>query len=284
MVPVLQLFGLWVDEARETSSLNSGSLWISTDAIYDMTPAIDRAVSPTIAWVGNDGRILYNTNQRHGRSTLWLRVPRESAPRFVASDAGPASVLLADQSVYFVRSGDTPGLYRTTLAGTEPTRVVDGRISHPAVSRDGRIVTFVRPLFSGYTLWAVSAGGGEPYQLTPTVAQSIPLVSPDLKRIAIQQGDEVLMCDLPGCGNQDTLPVTSLLGWTPDCLGLVHKGPPSTSNIWVTRIADGTLHQITKFGDETVTSIGWSADGHRVAVTASEPSAISTGSAFSAAN
>jgi predicted Ser/Thr protein kinase len=267
MVPVLQLFGLWVDETRETSSFNAGSIWISTDAIYDMTTAIDRAVSPTIAWVGNDGRILYNTNQRQGRSTLWLKVPRESTPRLVASDAGPASVLVADQSVYFVRSGDTPGLYRTTLSGAEPTRVVDGRISHPTVSRDGRIVTFVRPLFSGYTLWAVSAGGGEPYQLTPAVAQSIPLVSPDLKRIAIQQRDDVMMCDLPGCTNQDTLPVTSLLGWTPDCLGLVHKGPPGTSNIWVARIADGTLHQITKFGDETVTSIAWSADGHRVAVT-----------------
>ena len=113
-------------------------------------------------------------------------------------------------------------------------------------------MTFVRPLFGGYTLWAVSAGGGEPYQLTPMVASSAPLVSPDLKRVAIQQGDDVLTCDLPGCGNQDTLPVTSLLGWTPDGLGLVHKGPPGTSNIWVTRIADGTLHQITKFGDETV--------------------------------
>ena len=87
MVPVLQLFGLWVDETRETSSLNSGSIWVSTDAIYDMTPAVDRAVSPAIAWVGNDGRILYNTNQGHGRSELWLRVPRESSPRFVASDA-----------------------------------------------------------------------------------------------------------------------------------------------------------------------------------------------------
>ena len=125
----------------------------------------------------------------------------------------------------------------------------------------------MRPLFRGYTLWAVPTGGGEPYQLMPIVAQSIPLVSPDLRRIAIQRGDDVLMCDLPGCGNQDTLPVTSLLGWTPDGLGLVHKGPPGTSNIWVTRIADGTLHQITKFGDETVTSIAWSADGHRVAVT-----------------
>jgi predicted Ser/Thr protein kinase len=267
LVPVLQLFGLWVDDARETSSLNAGSIWISTDAIYDMTPAVDRAVSPSIAWVGNDGRILYNTNQRHGRSALWLRVPRESSPRFVVSDAGPATVLLVDESVYFARSGDRPGLYRTTLSGASPTRVVEGPVSRPTVSRDGRVVTFVRRLFSGYTLWAVTAAGGEPYQLTPTVAASTPLVSPDLRRIAIQQGDEVLMCDLPGCGNQDTLPVTSLLGWTPDCLGLVHRGPPGTSNIWVTRIADGTLHQITKFGDGTVTGITWSADGHRVAVT-----------------
>ena len=267
MLPALQLFGFWIDEMRETSSLNAGSIWISTDVIYDMTPAISRAVSPTIAWVGNDGRILYNTNQRQGRSALWLRLPRESEPRLVASDAGPASVRPAGELVYFVRTGVKPGLYRTTLSGAEPTQIADGTISHPKVSRDGQVVTFVRRLFSGYTVWAVSAGGGEPYQLTPTVASSIPMVSPDLKRIAIEQGDVVLMCDLPTCGNQDTLPVTSLLGWTPDCLGLVHQGPPGTSNIWVTRIADGTLHQITKFGDETVTSIAWSADGHRVAVT-----------------
>ena len=89
------------------------------------------------------------------------------------------------------------------------------------------------------------------------------------------------MCDIPSCGNQATLPVTSLLGWTHDGTGLVHTGPPRASNIWITRIADGTLHQITKFGDEVVTSIAWSADGHRVAVTRQRTLAISTGSGCS---
>ena len=88
-LPMLRVFSLWVDEARETSSLNSGGIWISTDAIYDMTPAIDRAVNPTINWIGNDGRILYSTTQRHGRSALWLKLPREHGPRFVMADAGP---------------------------------------------------------------------------------------------------------------------------------------------------------------------------------------------------
>ncbi len=276
-LPMLRVFSLWVDEARETSSLNSGGIWISTDAIYDMTPAIDRAVNPTINWIGNDGRILYSTTQRHGRSALWLKLPREHGPRFVMSDAGPAAVVVAapghgntgkgSESVFFVRSGTMPGLYRTTLAGATPVKVADGLLTNPAAAPDGRLITFVRPVFSGYTLWALASGGGEAYQLTPMVSAAVPFVSPDLKRVAIQQSDDVLMCDIPSCGNQATLPVTSLLGWTHDGTGLVHTGPPGASNIWITRIADGTLHQITKFGDEVVTSIAWSADGHRVAVT-----------------
>jgi predicted Ser/Thr protein kinase len=275
-LPVLQAFSLWVDEAREASSLNSGGIWISTDAIYDMTPAIDRAVNPTINWIGNDGRILYSTTQRHGRSALWLKLPREHEPRFVIADAGPAAVVVApgaghassgSEPVFFVRSGTTRGLYRTTLSGAAPVKVADGLLTNPAAAPDGRLITFVRPLFTGYTLWALPTGGGDAYQLTPMVSATVPFVSPDLKRVAIQQSDDVLMCDVPSCGNQATLPVTSLLGWTHDGTGLVHTGPPGASNIWVTRVADGTLHQITKFGDEAATSIAWSADGHRVAVT-----------------
>jgi serine/threonine protein kinase len=274
-LPMLQVFSMWVDEARETSSLNSGSIWISTDAIYDMTPAVDRAISPTINWVGNDGRILYSTTQGHGRSALWLKLPREREPRFVASDAGTAAVgAPADRNsgsghepVFFARSGAMPGLYRTTLAGDTPVKVADGPVTNPYAGSEGNLVTFVRPAFSGYTLWAVPSDGGDAYQLTPMVSAAVPFVSPDLKRVAIQQSDDVMMCDIPTCGNQATLPVTSLLGWTHDGTGLVHTGPPGASNIWVTRIADGTLHQITKFGDEVATSIAWSADGHRVAVT-----------------
>ena len=276
-LPLLRVFSLWVDEARETSSLNSGSIWISTDAIYDMTPAIDRAVSPAINWVGNDGRILYSTTQLHGRSALWLKLPREREPRFVMTDAGPAAVVVAapvtgnigrgSESVFFARSGTMPGLYRTTLGGAPPVKVADGLVTNPAAAPDGRLITFVRPVLGGFTLWALASGGGEAYQLTPMVSGVVPFVSPDVKRVAIQQSDDVLTCDIPSCENQATLPVTSLLGWTHDGTGLVHKGPPGASNIWVTRIADGTLHQITKFADQVVTSIAWSADGHRVAVT-----------------
>ena len=79
-----------------------------------------------------------------------------------------------------------PGLYRTTLAGATPVKVADGLLTNPAAAPDGRLITFVRPVFSGYTLWALASGGGEAYQLTPMVSAAVPFVSPDLKPVAIR--------------------------------------------------------------------------------------------------
>lgn len=265
LVPSVML-SAWVDDTRDHSAMNAGSIWISTDVMYDMTSVVARAVRPTVDWIGNDGRVLYSTAERRRHGALWLKVPGEAEPRLLAQDAGEATVAGAGEAVFFARSAGLPGLYRSTLAGEAPVRVANGTVSHPKASRDGDVITFVRHATNGYTLWAIPAAGGEPYQLSPMVAAAPPFVSPDLKRMAIQQADDVLLCDIPACGNQETLPVTSLMGWTPDASALVHQGTPGVSNIWVTKVADGTLQQVTRFGDETATSIAWSSDGHRVAV------------------
>ncbi len=264
MLPFVQAGGSWVDNLRETSVLNAGTVWLSTDLIYDMTRVVDRAVRPSVAWVRNDGGVLYSTMQSGGRSALWLKVPGEPTPRLVVTDAGSAAVAQSDQ-VFFARN--TAGLFRTTLAGVTPEQVADGPVLHPYASRDGRTVTFVRPAGGGYTLWGVPSEGGPPYRLSPIVASGIPRVSPDLSRVAIQQSHDVLICDLPGCGNQETLPIDSLLGWTPDGTSLVHLGAPGIANIWLTNIEDGSVRQLTRFTDETTTSVAWSGNGRRIAVT-----------------
>ena len=102
------------------------------------------------------------------------------------------------------------------------------------------------------------------YRLLPLTAR---FASPDLSRLAIQQSNDVLICDVKTCGNQSNLPVTTLIGWTPDGTALLQQGPPGLANIWITRVGDGTMHQVTRFDDATASSIRWSADGHRVAVT-----------------
>ena len=48
---------------------------------------------------------------------------------------------------------------------------------------------------------------------------------------------------------------------------LTHTGAPASANIWVTRILDGSIHQVTRFTDQMVTSISWSPNGQRLAVT-----------------
>ena len=71
----------------------------------------------------------------------------------------------------------------------------------------------------------------------------------------------------PACAEQTWVAVTSLIGWTPDGLGLTHTGEPGSANIWVTRIRDGAVRQVTRFADQVVTSISWSPNGRRVTVT-----------------
>jgi predicted Ser/Thr protein kinase len=266
LLPLLRTLGDWIDATTEASSLYAGSIWTGSESIYDLTSVVDRTIGPYLNWIGNDGRILYTTVQSRGRSVLWLKLPSEAEPRFVIAGAGPATVVPGTDIVYFVRSDVGPGLYRSTLAGASPVIVAPGRISRPVASRDGSTVTFVKSVADGYYIWAVPVAGGEPYQLSPMLASGEPMLSPDLTRVAIQQSDDVLVCDIQTCGNQATLPVTSLLGWTSDGSALVHKGPPGASNIWTTRVTDGTMHQVTKFEGEMATSVVWSADGHRVAV------------------
>jgi Tol biopolymer transport system component len=161
-------------------------------------------------------------------------------------------------------------LFKTKLDpvyGQEPVRLAAGVIERPVVAADSRVVIFARRSDSGFTLWSVRTDGGEPVQLSPHAWDSAPIVSPNLKRMAVAFPKGVLVCGAPVCADQSWVAVSSLVGWTPDGEGLTHTGDPGSSNIWVTRIRDGAVRQITRFDDQAITSISWSPNGRRLTVT-----------------
>lgn len=270
MMPVAFAVSNITEHAIETNPLLTASVWAGTDKIHDLKSVVDPAINPASAWISNDGRVVYSTRRRHGRGGLWLAVPGKPS-RLLARDAEEAAVGPQGRYVYFTRYGDDPGLFRTALEpvhGQEPVRLAAGVIERPVVAADSSRILFARRSESGYSLWSVATdGASDAVQLSSHTWDSAPIVSPNLKRIAVAHPKGVLVCDAPACSEQSWVSVSSLVGWTPDGEGLTHTGEPGSSNIWATRIRDGVVRQITRFDDQAITSISWSPNGRRLTVT-----------------
>jgi len=269
LMPVAFALSNFAEHAIEMNPLLTASVWAGTDKIHDMKSVVDPAINPASAWISNDGRVVYSTRRRHGRGGLWLAVPGKPS-HLLARDAEEAAVGPLGRYVYFTRYGDDPGLFKTRLdplRGQDLVRLAAGVIEKPVVSADGTVVVFARRSETGFNLWSVRTDGSDPVRLSARTWDSAPIVSPNLKRMAIAYPARVLVCDAPACTEQSWVAVSSLVGWTPDGEGLTHTGDPGSSNIWVTRIRDGAVRQITRFGDQAITSISWSPNGRRVTVT-----------------
>ena len=269
MMPVAFALSDLAEHAIETNPLLTASVWAGTDKIHDLKTVVDPAINPASAWISNDGRVVYSTRRRQGRGGLWLAVAGKPS-RLLARDAEEAAVGPLGRYVYFTRYGEDPGLFKTRLEpvpGREPERLASGVIERPGVAADSSVVIFSRRSAGGFSLWSVKADGGDPIQLSPHTWDSAPIVSPNLKRMAIAYPKGVLVCDAPACVEQSWVAVGSVIGWTPDGEGLTHTGAPGSANIWVTRIRDGAVRQVTRFADQAVTSISWSPNGRRVTVT-----------------
>ena len=269
MLPMAFAVSSFAEHALEMNPLLTASVWAGTDKIHDLKTVVDPAINPASAWISNDGRVVYSTRRRHGRGGLWLAVPGRPS-HLLARDAEEAAVGPLGRYVYFTRYGDDPGLFRTRLdsaRGQEPVRLASGVIERPVVAADNRVVIFARRSKGGFSLWSVRTDGGDAVQLSPHDWDSAPIVSPNLKRMAIAYPARVLVCNAPACTEQSWVAVSSLVGWTPNGEELTHTGDPGSSNIWATRLRDGAVRQITRFGDQTVTSISWSPNGRRMTVT-----------------
>jgi serine/threonine protein kinase len=263
----VQTLSAMADDALDRSPLMAASLWAGSDRAYDLKEALESAVNPAVLWVGDDGRIVFGTHRRSGARSLWIKEPGQASPRVLAHQAGAAVVGRRGQNVYFASAEVPGGIYRTSLLGDRAVPITREPAEQLVMLPDARTIMFTRPAAGGYTLWAVPADGGAAYQLSAVVLPDSPLLSPDGERLAIPRADGVMVCEVPACANPVVWPVATLLGWTPDGTALAHTGAPGSANIWVTRVDNGAMRQITRFSDRTVTSVAWSPNGQRVAVT-----------------
>ena len=212
MMPVAYAVSNFAEHAIETYPLLTASVWAGTDQIHDLRTVVDPAINPAAAWISNDGRVVYSTRRRQGRGGLWLAVPGKTS-RLLARQAEEAAVGPLGRYVYFTRYGEDPGLFRTRLdpvRGQEPVRLAAGVIERPVVAADNSVVLFARRLPGGFSLWSVPADGrGDAVQLSSNTWDSAPIVSPNLKRMAIAYPKGVLVCDAPACAEQSWVAVSS---------------------------------------------------------------------------
>lgn len=266
MMPVAFAVSSFADQAIEQNPFLPASVWAGTASMHDLSSVVSPAINPQAAWIGNDGRVVFNTRRRHGRGGLYVTTAGGDA-RLIAPQADEVAVGPLGRSIYFTRSGSASGLFRVALSGGAVTQLASGRIARPAVTTDGSTVFFARLGPYGYTVWSVPSAGGSPVQMSTFTSAEAPVLAPQVGRMAIQERLGVRVCDMPACSNAVLLPIVSLVGWTPDGRALAHTGAPASANIWITHLSDGAMQQITRFTDQMVTSISWSPDGRRIAVT-----------------
>ena len=266
MMPVAYAVSTLADHALEQNPFLQASVWAGTARMHDLAAIINPATNPHAAWVSNDGRIVFSSRRKNGRGGLFVASPGGRL-QLVAAQADEAAVGPLGRNVYFTRGGSAPGLLKVAMSGDRLTQLATGRVSRPVLSSDGNTIYFARLGGLGYSLWSMPTMGDTPVQLSTFTSVSAPLLSPDLTRMAIQEPAGVRVCDMPACGNAVMLPILALVGWTPDSQALTHTGAPASANIWVTHIGTGAMHQVTRFTDQMVTSISWSPNGQRIAVT-----------------
>jgi predicted Ser/Thr protein kinase len=266
MMPVAFAVSNFADHAIEQNPFLPASVWAGTASLHDLASVISPATNPQAAWISNDGRVVFSSRRRNGRGGLFIASPGGRLEHF-APQADEAAVGPLGRHIYFTRMGAAPGLFKVPMSGAPVTQLASSRIARPVVSADGATVYFARLGGYGYSLWSVAAAGGTPVQLSTFTSSTAPIIAPQLTRMAIQEPGGVRVCDMPSCTNAVILPIVSLVGWTPDGRALTHTGAPASANIWITHIADGSIHQVTRFTDQMVTSISWSPNGQRIAVT-----------------
>jgi hypothetical protein len=201
-----------------------------------------------------------------GQQGLWEQTALSEPPRLLVSGPVVAAALGADgRTVYYATGGRDAGLFSTTREGAPPVRLATGNINALVASGNGTL-GYIQRSDGGYQIWAV-AEHSAPQLIAPGAFDAAPLLSPDLRQVAVMRAGVASVCELPRCEAVKRIPVGSrVLGWTPDGLGLTFAGAPDEANVWIAGLADGSMRQVTRFTNFRVTSVVWSSTGGRFAV------------------
>ncbi|HEX5973151.1 MAG TPA: DPP IV N-terminal domain-containing protein [Gemmatimonadaceae bacterium] len=188
-------------------------------------------------------------------------------------------------TIYFMsdRSG-SENLWSRAASGGEPrqlTRFTSGRLLWPAISADGRAITFERDC----GVWTYDVAGGQAHQvsvalrgapagpgtehLTLTNGIQQLALSPDAKKVAFVVHGEVFAASAKDGGDAarvtDTPGAEEQIAWAPDSRRLAYSSDRNGAwNIYLYDFATRTEKQLTRGRDNDITP-RWSPDGTQLA-------------------
>jgi len=218
------VFDSWASEKISTLAMEPGGA--STKQLA--SSIIGRAIS-------NDGNSLIFSKLNIGG--MWSMDLRTGSERLLLSDESAwVDFTPDDKWIVFTGFGAQFGLLKVPADGGEPTRLLDGWASCPAVSPDGEMVAFTGP----------AAG------------QGIGLVSIDGGNIISKFEAQPEKPEFWG---------KNALQWTPDGRAINYVALNNgVSNIWRQPIDGGPPFQITKFETGRIFNFAYSRDGKQLAL------------------
>lgn len=197
---------------------------LTSDGRTDHSPA----VSP-------DGKHVVFISNRDGLAQVWrMDADGGNQTRLTSGDFKDRPRWSPDgRWIVYTSQGTRAGMWKMPAEGGEPVRLTDRRARFPAISPDGRLISF--ELVDDKTLRRVIAvmpfDGGPPVktlEMTPTT------------RLWASQ-------------------------WTPDGSALRFiDSSADTSNIWEQPLAGGRRRQLTDFQSTILTDFAWSPDGKQL--------------------
>jgi Tol biopolymer transport system component len=178
------------------------NLWLVSTATGNLRRVTESHVNWDPAFTRDGGRLLWSSN-RGGNFEVWTADVDGSGPRQVTRDGGNAENPTATPDgrwiVYSSGNPQKAGLWKIHPDGTGATQIVEGRVTLPDVSPDGRHVVY--RVFSGkypavLRVVRVEDGQAEPFEIAvdatrrTTVTLGRARWMPDGKAIAFVGQDE----------------------------------------------------------------------------------------------
>jgi TolB protein len=157
--------------------------------------------------------------------------------------------------------------------GANLRQLTDGKADFAsAISPDGKWVVYQSARSGKFTLWKVSAEGGQPAQVTEQYSLR-PAISPDGKWIAYPTRKEggtrfhVEVMPFEGGAPVKTFDIPNNPVWTADNRGLTYiETRTPTQDVWVQPLEGGKPRRLTTFNAEFIPTFAWSHNGKQLAV------------------
>jgi Tol biopolymer transport system component len=170
----------------------------------------------------------------------------------------------------FLQLDEGAGIWKLDMAiGGKPVKLVAGDGLFPFITNDDRDVMFVSSRDGQSSLWTVPLAGGQPVKVLEDSVVGGFSVSPDGKRLLVNNPFKLMVCDLPSCSTRmDVRPAANgggTIRFSPSGRELAYVDA-SGFNIWLQPLEGGPVRQLTRFNDgKRVAFFDWSRDG-RLAV------------------